>query len=146
MGEWPGFPPPEIRARHAYREEIPKGARDFYDLAIRLGWKAWMSYARGTWMNADGSPARRTASVPVFKDDGTPELTPTGRPRTARVDAGPRVVDNILVRCIKGDLMIAACWIDGKPEFVRENLGTWLGFDEAKRWIKKGRPSDETPG
>lgn len=45
---------PEVRARPASDDEVPRGARTVINLARKAGWDCTATYARGPWLDADG--------------------------------------------------------------------------------------------
>lgn len=49
------MPAPECPARPARPDEIPKGAATVINRARRCGWDVSVSYARGPWLQADGT-------------------------------------------------------------------------------------------
>lgn len=58
-------PEPEVGARDAEPDEIPKGAKTVINHAHKYGWDTVATYARGTWLEADGTPAYVVDSILV---------------------------------------------------------------------------------
>jgi len=56
-------PPPEVRGRPAADSEVPRGGRTLVNAARKAGWDCEVSYARGTWLEADGTPAYVVDSI-----------------------------------------------------------------------------------
>lgn len=62
------IPEPEVRAREATPDEVPprSGARQMLKLALGCGWDAHMTFARGAYINADGSFNRIVDSLALW--------------------------------------------------------------------------------
>lgn len=84
------LPEPEVRAVVVDADDprVPRNARLFGAVAERAGWAVRVSYARG----------------PV-------EVSP------GRADRRIKIVDSIMVRCDRDQIVIAAYWQDGKAEY-----------------------------
>lgn len=63
-------PRPEVVARTASAEEIPKTAKGLHDLAVANGFAAWITYARGTRLGA----SKVTDSIAVRMHRGDTRL------------------------------------------------------------------------
>lgn len=59
------IPAPEVRGRPAEKSEVPRGAATVINAARKAGWDVEVSYARGPWLNADGTPAYIVDSIVV---------------------------------------------------------------------------------
>ena len=105
----PGFPDPVVRSREATDADMPDTvtatgrprthpAKALAELARAHGWQVRVTYARGYVMGSGGSVVYETRDVPVVNADGTPVLTPTGKPKVERVPTQPRLADSIAVR------------------------------------------------
>lgn len=64
------MPPPEIPARPALDEEIPRGAHIVMRRALNLGWRVVPTYARGPLMMARGLWIGSTESIALRMSRG----------------------------------------------------------------------------
>ena len=87
------IPPPSIPRRTAEASEITRGPTTIANLARKNGWEVWITYSRGPWLQADGTPA--------LNEDGTVAS-----------------VETIAVRCKRGGQHATGLWV--RKEWLKD--------------------------
>ncbi len=130
------YPAPDVKARPAEPDEIPKTAKTMVEYARSLGWSVRTMYARGVPPEADGSPTYVTVKQPVMGEGGQPVLTPTGRPKMEHVKTDELLkVDVVAVVARRGKRGLAALWQDGSFSCAVTTDLYKLNAAEAKAWL-----------
>lgn len=90
-------------------QTLPRGPAAVRKRALAAGFAVRVTFGRGH--------VERTVKVPIIREDGTPELTPTGRPRSTLTKL-PTLVDSIGMHLQhdQGGQGQAGWWVDGDFE------------------------------
>jgi hypothetical protein len=97
-------PPPEVPARPAEPDEIPRGATTVTNTARKNGWDVQVTYARGPWITSAGLKLIVPGRIEEDEEDDDGDTD-------SAADKVPAIYDSIAVRARRGAQRVAATWI-----------------------------------